>query len=167
MSTTTATSAATETPISVTAVWPVKDIFSQFANTCSVLGLILTLVVLAKVRGIHRDFLAQARLPDLHKKIRGHRSALSKFLNQTDFVALRHEIEAEIQKCDANLKNLIPKLSREQAGSVTALAATTSALVGLRTGPEREKVREVYLGLVGIEEELDNLSEDMKWRTRE
>ena len=154
-------------PFPETSKWSGKEIFSQFANGCSVLGLILTLVVLAKVRGIHRDFLAQARIPDLHKKIREHRSALSKFLNQADFSALRHEIEAEMQKCNANLKNLKPKLCRANATSVTSLLARTSAMIGLQTAPEKDKVREVYIGLLGIEEELGNLSEDMKWRTRE
>jgi len=123
--------------------------------------------VLVKVKRIQQDYLAQARLPDLQKKIRGHRSTLSKLLNQTDLAALRHEIDAEMQKCDANLKNLIPKLSPKQALSVSSLVTKIGAILNAKTVCDREQVRAIYLGLVGIEEELDNLGEDMKWRPRE
>jgi hypothetical protein len=140
---------------------------SQLGDICSVLGFLLTLGILMKLQGIHRSFLAQARLPDLKKKIRGHRAALSKLLNVNDFSASGNDIEAEIQKCDANLRNLQPKLGRPQAANVTALIALTTSLTESSSPLEKERVREIYLALVRLEEDLGNLSEDMKWRARE
>jgi len=138
---------------------------SQIGDICSVLGFFFTLLVLMKLRGIHRSFLAQARLPDLQKKIRGHRSALSKLLN--DFSAAGSDIEAEIQKCHANLQNLQPKLGHAQAANVKTIVAFTAQLTRSPTSPDKEQVRKLYLALVLLEEDLDNLSEDMKWRARE
>lgn len=147
--------------------WTANDAFSLVANVCSVLGFVFTCIVLLQVKRIQQDYLAQARLPELQKKLRGHRSALSKLLNQSNLVTVRQEIEAEIQKCAANLKNLIPKLRQEQTKSISVLLVQTDLLLKSRSAPDREQVNEIYLGLVGIEEELDNLGEDMKWRARE
>jgi hypothetical protein len=142
-----------------------NSVLSSLADVCSILGFLFTVVVLLKLRGIHRSFLAQARLPDLQKKIRGHRSALAKLLN--DFPATASEIEAEIRKCHANLRNLQPKLPRAHAASVKPLVAATAQLSQSSTVPDKEQVRKIYLALVLLEGELDNLSEDMKWRARE
>jgi len=142
-----------------------NSVLSQTGDICSILGFLFTVIVLLKLRGIHRSFLAQARLPDLQKKIRGHRSALAKLLN--DFSAAGPEVEAEIQKCHANLRNLQPKLARAQAASARTLVSLTGQLIQSATPPDKDQVRKVYLALVLLEEELDNLNEDMKWRARE
>ena len=138
--------------------------FSQISDICSVLGFLFTLLVLYKLRGIYRGFLAQARLPDLQKKIYEHRAALSQLLTRSDFTATGHEIETEIQKCHANLQSLQAKLGRAQVANVKALVALTKPAL---TPPNKEQVRKIYMALVGLEEELKNLSEDMKWRPRE
>jgi len=141
------------------------DILTVLGNVCSVVGFLLTLLVLLKLRRIYRSFLFQARLPDLRKKIKGHRSALARLLN--NFADAGAEIAAEIQKCHANLQNLRTKLGRRQAASVTALLKQTADFGLSSVAPSKEEVRRVYLALVLLEEELENLSEDIKWRPRE
>jgi len=139
-------------------------VFSIIADIFSVLGFVFTIAVLIKVRGIHRGFLAQARLPSLRKKIRGHCSTLSTLLN--DFPSAGSDIEAEIRKCHANLENLLPKLENKQATSVKTLIAFTAGLLKQSSPPDKDQVRKLYAVLVGLEEELGNLSEDMQWKER-
>ena len=141
------------------------DILPAIGNACSMAGFLLTLVVLLKLRRIHRSFLFQARLPDLRKKITGHRSALSKLLN--NFADASAEIATEIQKCHANLQSLRPKLGRRQVVSVNALLKQTAEFGRSSVPPSKEEVRRIYLALVLLEGELENLSEDIKWRPRE
>jgi len=139
-----------------------ESILSKGGDICSVLGFIITLVVLFKVGGIQRSFLAQARLPGLRRKIRGHCANLSKFLD--DFTSTDPNIATEVRKCHANLQNLLPKL--EDKASVKVLVAFTAQLIKATGLPDKEQVRKLHTGLVGLEEELDNLSEDIKWRER-
>jgi len=142
-----------------------NDWLSIAGNVSSILGLLVTLVVFVKLRHIHRSFLFQARLPDLRKKIAGHRSTISRLLST--FADSAHEIETEIHRCHANLQSLRRKLGRVHAGSVRNLLKQTREATKGPGSPSRDKVRQIYLSLVLLEEELENLSRDIKWRPGE
>ena len=148
-------------------VKPTHSFLSQAGDICSILGFVFTLGVLCKVHRIQQNFLAQARLPDLRKKIRAHSAALSGFLNLDDISAAGHAVEAEIQKCHANLRNLQPKIEKGQVEGLGELMKLTAELIKAGNLLKTDQVRQVYMGLVRIEVDLENLSEDMKWRPRE
>jgi len=141
------------------------ELLSKVGSICSIAGLVVTFWIFIKLRRIHRSFLFQARLPDLRKKIRGHRSSLSRLLN--DFPNTFADVQIELQRCHANLQSLKPKLGRAQVPSVNSLLEQIEELNRLSALPSKEPVQRVYLDLVLLEGELDNLSEDIKWRSRE
>lgn len=143
---------------------PNTSVLSLAGDICSVLGLIITAFVFVKVRGIQRGFLVQARLPILRKKMRGHCAAFSKMLN--DFSPDNPDLEPEIRRCNANLDNLSPKLDGSQATNVQRTKTFTSELLKQHAPVDKVQIRKLHAALVGIEEELGNLTDDMQWRER-
>lgn len=138
------------------------EALSSVASLCSIVSLFFTLWVLVKLRQIHRTFLFQARLPDLQRSIRNHSATLSRLLN--NFPEGVADIETELQKCNANLKSLKPKLGRAQAVSVSDLLAQIGQVNRGPSSPSEKDIRQIYLGLVMLEVELANLSKDIRWR---
>lgn len=146
------------------AIQPKTSALALAGDICSVLGLIITVVVFVKVRTIQRSFLVQARLPILRKKIRAHSAALSNMLN--DFSSVNPDLEPEIRRCNANLENLCTKLDGSQAANVQRAKTFTSELLKQAAPIDKSQIRKLHVALVGIEEELGNLTEDMQWRER-
>lgn len=141
------------------------DTLTVTGSICSIAAFLLTLWILLKLRSVHRGFLFQARLPELRKKIGRHRADLSRLLNT--FPDSRAEVAAEIRKCHANLQSLKAKLGGGRAAGVKALFKQTRDFARSSVPFTKEQVGQIYLGLVFLEEELENLSEDIKWRPRE
>ena len=132
------------------------------ANCSSILSLLISAIVFLRLRSIYKSFLLQARFPALRKKIAAHRTSLSKLLN--DFPSTRLEVAAEIQRCLANLKSLRSKLSRSAKKNVREIIKSIERAISAK---DKQYFDDVYLGLVQLEEELENLSEDNKWRSKE
>lgn len=133
-------------------------------SLCSIMGLFLTIWVLARVGRISRRFLFQARFPALKKKITSHCRTLSKLLNS--YPDSSTDLVIELQKCHATLKSLKPKIGRPQRSNISSLLKRIKRLSPASAPPQKDAIDQVYLGLVLLEGELENLSEDIKWRTR-
>jgi len=120
---------------------------------------------LNRLRRIHRNFLFQARFPDLKRKIARHRSSLSKLLTAYDDSA--DQVEIELKKCQSNLCSLKPKVARSLRGDIKRLVIDIKDISRSSSHPSKEETRNVYMSLVFIEQELENLSEDIKWGPKE
>ncbi len=134
-------------------------------SLCSILGLVLTILLLTKVGRISRRFLFQARFPALKKKVASHRSTLSTLLNT--YPDSSTDLAIELQKCHATLKSLKRKIGLAQRSNISSLLKQIKRLPPPSAPPQKDAIYQVYLDLVLLEEELQNLSEDIKWRARE
>ena len=135
-------------------------------DVSSILGLLMTFWVIYKLRSIRLHFLFQARLPTLKKKVSNHRAELSKLLNS--YPSSIPDIETELQKCSANLQSLKSKLRRNQGANVRKLLKSIKDLSSSPLNPEsKPALRRVYLHLTLLAGELENLTEDIKWRSPE
>ena len=129
-----------------------SSIFNQLGNISSIIALFLTIWILSKLRCIRRNFLFQARFPDLKRKIARHRSSLSKLLNAYDDSA--DQVETELKKCQANLLSLKPKVTRSLRGYIKQLVRHIKYISRSYSHPSKEEIRKVYMSLVFIEQEL-------------
>lgn len=132
------------------------------AGLSSIAGLIVSVWVLLRVGRISRNYLLQARLPDLRKKLRAHRSKLSTLLG--DYPDSWGEMQVELQMCDATLRSLAPKVDRAGRVRVRTVEAEMARVCGTAVAPPRERLREIYSSLAGLEQEMDNLIKDIRWR---
>ncbi len=140
----------------------IADVLALLGNISSIAGFSFTVWILLKLRRIHRSYLLQARFPDLHRRVRRHCSNLEKLLNVYPDSAL--DIQAELQKCDATIESLLPKVERALRADVKNLLDKIARVFRTGSPPSKEEVRRIYLDLIRLEAELQNLSEDMKWR---
>jgi hypothetical protein len=140
----------------------IVDIIAVVGSLCSIIALALTIGIFVKLRHINRDFLFQARFPTLKKNLTSHRSTLSKLLNT--FPNSSGEIAVELQKLVATLKSLISKVDRARRASTKDLLKRTQMLSCSSLPASQKQVRDLYLGIVLVEEELANFSKDFKWR---
>lgn len=136
-------------------------LFTRLGSISSIIGLLLTILIFYRLRRIHRNFLFQARIPDLKRKIKQHRSKLSTFLNTYDDSV--DQIEIELKKCQSNLGSLKPKVERSLRGQIKRIVRHIKNISRSSSHPSKEEIRIVYRSLVFIEQELENLSEDIKW----
>ena len=140
----------------------IVDIIAVVGSLCSITALALTIGIFVKLRRINRDFLFQARFPTLKKNLASHRSMLSTLLNT--FPNSSGEIAVELQKLVATLKSLISKVDRARRASTKDLLKRTQMLSCSSLPASQKQVRDLYLGIVLVEEELANFCEDFKWR---
>ena len=150
----------------------VNDIMSKvtaslnhFGSICSILGLVLTIFILGNLRGVRRHFLFQARFPSLKKKMAEHRKNLSQLLNT--YETSKQQIQIELQKCRANLNSLKPKLNRSSRNGVNKIIKQIKSAYRPYSHLSESQVREIYLNLIFLEQELENLKQDIKWEHKE
>ena len=139
------------------------NILEVLGSICSIAGLGITVWILLKLGKIHRSYLFQARLPELRRKVRGHSSKLTELLNT--FPGSPGEIKMELQRCRATLRSLLGKLVRGQRADVRSLLEEIARVLASSGPPSKEDVRRIHRGLVELEDVLENLSKDMKWRS--
>lgn len=139
-------------------------LLNHFGSICSILGLILTILILGNLRHVRRHFLFQARFPHLRKKIAKHRKSLSQLLNTYD--TSKEQIQIELQKCRANLSNLKPKLNRSSGNDVNQIIKQIKSTCRSDSHLSESQVREIHISLVFLEQELENLNQDIKWEPK-
>jgi hypothetical protein len=138
------------------------DALDFIGNLSSIAGLIVSVWVLLRVGRISRSYLLQARLPDLRKKLRAHRSKLSTLLG--GYPDSWGEMQVELQMCDATLRSLAGKLDRGGRARTRAIQADIAGTSGAASAPPEEELRRIYSSLAGLEREIDNLIKDIGWR---
>lgn len=139
-------------------------LFTRLGSISSIIGLLLTILIFCRLRHIHRNFLFQARFPVLNRKIKQHRSQLSTLLNTYDDSI--DQIEIELKKCQSNLCSIKPKVIGSLRGHIKRLIKDIKNINRSSSHPPKEEIRKVHISLVFIEQELENLSEDLKWRLK-
>ena len=154
--------------------------FLNWSSVCgsiaSIIGLAITIFVAFGIRSITRDFLFQARVPQLKKKITEHVKAISGLLG--NFTANQAEIHLELKRCRANLNNLLPKLGKKEAADVKVIirkihSVRTASfwhriqLQPLSESQYKERVEDIHSDLAELDEALSNLMQDNKWRPRQ
>ena len=141
------------------------DLLSTIANLASVAGFLLTIWVWLKVRHIEGHFLFRVRFPAIKRQINGHSRNISLYLNS--FPTSANDLEVELKKCQSDLKNLRSKLKGDNKASVTKILEGISQLSSPLQPNSIKDIRDIYLSLVILEKDLENLKEDMQWRTQQ
>lgn len=130
----------------------------------SIIALFITIWIIGSFRRMKREFLFQARSPELMQKLSSHRSELSSLLNT--YPASQDDIAVELRRCQATLQNLNSMLNRKKKTSMKKVLKKVKNSASTKNSVYKEQVREVYLDLVLLEEELHNLSQDYRWGPR-
>lgn len=123
----------------------------------------ITVRTYGKLTAIEQNYLFQARVPILIKKIEKHGSIISRLLN--DFGQNKEKIKSELSKCLANLQNIDEKLEAKEKGPVSILIEYMSAKH--REGYDKDSAWKAYTDLQHVIEFLGNLRDDRQWSTRD
>jgi hypothetical protein len=96
-----------------------RTIFTAFSNLSSIVGLIISIFVLIRIKGIERNYIIRFRVPALISKIEEQASYLSDYLN--DYPNFIIDIKAELARAKADLESLKGKVNRQTRKSIRLL----------------------------------------------
>ena len=133
---------------------------SDIGNVASILGLLITILVLINLRNIKRFYVFTARVPELLEKLGKHAGKISVF--QKDFSNSGREIELELAEAEIVLKSLRTKLNRQAKSSAKRVLNTVKRYN--RTNPNQESLWTVYVEIQKLISEVQELQSDLKWR---
>jgi len=85
-------------------------LLKNIGTIASVIGVLISAYVLVELKIIKRKFLFKARIPDLIKSLKNHTKEMSQRLN--DFDGSKRDLETDLTRCGATLKNLKSKVDR-------------------------------------------------------
>ena len=131
-------------------------------NLSSIVGLGVTVWVLLKVRKIQKSYLLRARLPVLGRKLGRHRSNLASLLD--GYPESAREVQAELKRCRATLRSLGAIVSGALRADLNRIERRVAGICGLWEAATADEIWELYADLGGLEEDVRNLIEDIKWR---
>ena len=140
------------------ASWIDLESIGSFA---SIAGLVVTIYIFFGVRKIKQEFLFRVRLPGLLKKIQNHASAISGELST--FPDSKNAILEELAIAQVNIKSLESKSFGTMRSSLKKLRLNIEQLRGKRE-IEKDSIREIYLEMNMMIQEISNIREDDKWR---
>jgi hypothetical protein len=139
--------------------WLTRLSLSDIASVASIAGLLITIWVAANLRKIKTFYLFTARVPQLARRLRQHSSALATYMN--DPVSFQEKIREEMVAAEVTVDSLQRKLGGHSKKTVRNL------LTNVRRASEGEfsppAIREVYLLMIHVNEQLKDLQSDLKW----
>lgn len=138
------------------------DPLEVVGNLSSIVGLGITFWILLKVRKIQRSYLLRARLPALGRKLGRHRSSLAGLLD--GYPESAREVQTELKKCRATLRSLRPMLGAALRADLSRIERRIAQICGLSETERENLIWELYGDVGGLEEDVRNLMEDIKWR---
>lgn len=138
---------------------------SNISGVASIIGLFLTIYVFLSVKKIENEFLFRVRLPSLQKKIQQHASNLSTLLQ--NYPESKNEIIEELSIAKVNINSLHKKSTGSVRNSLKKLETKIEEIRKNKLPDDsKHELREIYLELNMVIEEITNLREDDKWRQR-
>lgn len=129
------------------------------SGIASIISCLLTIFVLYDTRRIRSFYRFRARGPTLMKELITCSKNISEYLNA--FEEFVPQISEELARSAAKLKMLEGKLSRSQKNSVRELRASIKACKA--SSQSQESVREVYIEMVMVLEEIKQYQRDLDW----
>jgi hypothetical protein len=139
------------------------NVLSTIGSVASIIGLLITSWVWFKVRHIEGRFLFKVRFPLLKRQLGKHSSAISSHLNS--FPDSASDLEVELSRSQADLKSLKSKLTGPHKATAKRILKDIKRLPSPLTEECKQSIREVHLSLVLFAQELENLKEDLQWRS--
>jgi hypothetical protein len=132
---------------------------SGWADLASILSLAGTVWVLVGIWNISAFYLLRVRLPALNNRLKEHAGNLSNYLN--DFPAFKNDALKELAVADATLRSLRKKLPRAERRLVSGLLSSLKRL--RRDNPTERALRDFYLQLLNVHEQLKEKEIDLRW----
>src|SRR5688500_15320340 len=96
-----------------------KAIFNAIDNTSSLVGLILSVLVLIKIKKIENNYNVRIRIPNLIAKVENHASTLIELMDH--YPDRLNDIKLELAATGADLESLAQKVDRPTKKGVRAI----------------------------------------------
>lgn len=130
----------------------------NIGDVASVIGFLISAYVLFELIIIKRKFLFKARIPDLIKSLKNHTMEMSQRLNAFD--GSKRELETDLTRCGATLKNLKSKVDRNTRQITKQLI---KRIQKRNKPPQKEEMWQIYNDLQALIDSLGHLQKDSKW----
>jgi hypothetical protein len=136
-----------------------SHLLSTIADLVSILSFAISVWVALTLKQIRRQFLFQARLPELLKSLKNHANRIAELVGSYD--ENRHAIDAVIAQTHSTLVNIEAKIR----GMTRESAATLIRTIDGRSQPvTRDETWRIYTALQGFIEGIQHLQKDTRWR---
>jgi len=133
--------------------------FTAIVNVLSVIGFVITIIVMVGVRQIKGHYTSRIRVPELKLQLVNLASQLGTLLN--DYLNNKDFIEVEIARVEPVLKAIKKRLGLTERDKVNEALKSLRQLE--RHGSNEARVRAIYNRLHGINAELEQWENDKKW----
>jgi hypothetical protein len=140
--------------------WLTSTPVTATVNVLSVLGFGVTIYVMFGVRQIKNNYTSRIRVPELRLKLGEHISNIGGFLN--DYANNTNQIAPQLEQTESVLKAIKKRLGRVEAKKIQEVLVLMNNLQSNLKGQE-EPVRNIYNRLHGVNAELEQWENDMKW----
>ena len=135
-----------------------NNLLKDISDVASIIGVLFTAFILIEIKIIKRKFLFKARIPELLRSLKNHAKEISQKLN--DFDDSMRDIETNLTRCSATLKNLKSKVDRNTGQTTQRLIKR----IQKRHKPlQKEDVWKIYNDLQALIDSLSHLQKDIKW----
>ena len=139
--------------------WFSSATLAEWGALASISGLVLTGAVFLGVRRLRAYYVVRKRLPELRKRLIQHSHEISRSLN--DFEAFKYQLAEELAQAKATLQSIKKKMTGAEKKEVKKLLGQLKN-IDLKN-PKEAPVRDCYLGLLHVQEQLKNLEADLAW----
>lgn len=140
--------------------WLTSSFVTAIVNVLSVLGFGVTIYVMFGVRQIKNNYTSRIRVPELRVKLGEYISNIGDFLN--DYANNTNQIAPQLEQTESVLKAIKKRLGRVEAKKIQEVLVLMNNLQINLTGQE-DQVRNIYNRLHGVNAELEQWENDMKW----
>jgi hypothetical protein len=125
-----------------------KDFFNAIDNLSSLIGLLVSVFVLVKIKKIESNYNARIRLPALLAKINAHASNLIALMQ--DYAETVNEIKLELASTGADLESLHKKVDRSMKAEIKSTIRRIRRFdesQEKRDGLSKRRILLLYVGL--------------------
>jgi len=135
--------------------------FTDIGTIASISGLLLTILIFFLIRKIKSVYIFKGRVPGLSKKLQDIASGIANDLN--DYESSITSIDKRVTLCEVVLKSLKEKLQGSIKKDIKSLIKKIGNYQNSKDYETEEHIRDIYLNILKISEEIKELQEDDKW----
>lgn len=135
--------------------------FTAIVNIVSIIGFFITVFVMINVRQIKGQYTSRIRVPELRVNLEEHTSKIGDLLN--DYSNNKHNISLELTRTEPVLQAIKKRLGWTERSKVKESIKIIKIIQKTKPISSEDDFRNIYDRLHGINSELEQWENDMKW----
>lgn len=140
----------------------IKEIIGWIGNIASIIGLVITILILNNLRKIHSEYLFKIRSPILLKRLKEYSQNILRY--QNDIERFYNEIDMNLSLCGASLKSFEGKVPKNIKKDIYNIRSSINHYLQQPLSYKQKNANEISRKVRVMIEELSNLHEDIMYK---